>query len=115
MGNGCEFESQPFERLETLMNAYFFLTDQARFEFMRRLGWLSCIPREEKPIIESAMEADTLDYPALFVTPEPTPAHPAYEEDRKSKGVDRAALVRRAFPDAIRLFKDKIENGTSVV
>jgi len=115
LGNGYEFESQPFERLETLMNAYFFLTDQARFECMRRLGWLSGIPREEKPIIESAMAADTLDYPALFETPEPTPAHPAYEEDRTSKGVDRAALVRRAFPDAIRLFKNKIKNGTSVV
>lgn len=105
LGNGHDFEGQPFDRLTVLLNGYFFIMDQARFECMRRLGWLERIPREEQPIIEVIMESASYDYPSLLETPEPTPAHPAYADYLKGRDIERSALVRRSFPEAIRLFK----------
>jgi len=113
LGNGHDFETQAYERLSTLMNAYFFITDQARFECMRRLGWLERVPRADKPIIEVVMDSGTYDYMALLETPEPTPVHPAYEEDRQSRGIDRSALVRKHTPEAVRQFKERVQVGSS--
>ncbi len=109
LGTGHDFESQGYERLSTLLNAYFFMTDQARFEGMRRLGWVKSIPRADKSIIEVVMESASYDYPALLEAPEPTPAHPAYEEDRRSRGVDRAALVRKHIQEAIRQLTERVQ------
>ena len=113
LGTGHDFEAQAYDRLSILMNAYFFITDQARFECMRRLGWLERVPRAEKPIIEVVMDSGTYDYAALLEAPEPTPAHPAYEEDCQSRGIDRAALVRKHTPEAIRQFKERVQVAAS--
>lgn len=112
-GTGHDFESQPHDRLTLLLNAYFFITDQARFECMRRLGWLKRIPRENQSILEVILESEDYDYPALLETPEPTPAHPACAEYFKSRDIERPALVRQSFPEAIRRFKTELENKTS--
>ena len=114
LGSGHDFERQPFDRLSLLMNAYFFIMDQARFECMRRLGWLERIPREEQSIIEVIMESASYDYPALLETPEPTPAHPAYADYLNGRNLERSALVRRSFPEAIRLFKARLAKKTEV-
>ncbi len=112
LGTGYDFERQPYDRLTLLMNAYFFIIDQARFECMRRIGWLKRIPREEQSILEVIMESENYDYPTLMETTEPTPAHPAYAEYLKSCDLERSALVRKSFPEAIRLFKTEQERKT---
>lgn len=112
-GNGNDFEAQPFDRLITLLNAYYYLTDQARFECMRRLGWINATPRGDRSIIEAVMDSATYDYAALLEAPEPTPAHPAYEEDLKSKGLDRPALVRRYAPQALAEFAKKVNRAST--
>ncbi len=108
LGSGHDFEMQPFERLTMLLNAFFFITDQARFECMRRLGWLETIPRADRSIIDVVMDADTFEYASLLETPAPTPLHPAYAEDLQSRGIDRAALVRRHTVEAIERLKEKV-------
>jgi hypothetical protein len=113
LGNGHDFESQAFERLTILMNAYFFIVDQGRFELMRRLGWLATIPRAGRAIIEVVMDSASFDYAALLETPPPTPAHPAYQEDLQARGIDRAALVRKHTIEAIKLFKEKLARQSS--
>jgi hypothetical protein len=113
LGNGHDLEVQPFDRLSILLNAYFFITDQARFECMRRLGWIETIPRESKPIIDVVMESGTYDYPTLLEAPAPTQVHPAYEEDRRSRGIDRSALVRKHTPQALRQFKQALQEKES--
>jgi hypothetical protein len=80
---------------------------------MRRLGWLETIPRADKSIIEVVMESGDYDYPALLAAPQPGPAHPAYDEDCQSKGIDRSALVRRHTPEAIRQFKQRVREASS--
>lgn len=113
LGCGCDLECQQPERVATLLNAYFFITDQARFECMRRLGWVSSIPRGDQPIIQSVIQSDSYSYADLMETPPPTPAHPSYEEDLRGNGLDRAALVRKVSPDAVRLFKENHGRKTS--
>jgi hypothetical protein len=113
-GNGHEFESQSFDRLVTLLNAYFFITDQARFECMRRLGWVEAIPRGEQPIIEVVLDSNTYEYSSIMETPPPTLDHPAHGEDLQSRGIDRAALVRKHTVEAVRLFREKTERELSV-
>jgi hypothetical protein len=115
LGNGHDLEVQPFDRLSILLNAYFFITDQARFECMRRLGWIETIPRESKPIIEVVMESGIYDYPTLLEAPAPTQVHPAYEDDRRSRGIDRSALIRKHTPEAIRQFKQRVQGNTSAI
>jgi hypothetical protein len=115
LGNGHDLETQAFERLSILLNAYFFITDQARFECMRRLGWLETIPRADKSIIEVVMESGDYDYAALLATPEPTLVHPCYAEDCQSRGIDRSALVRKQTPEAIRQFKQRVQEASSAM
>jgi hypothetical protein len=110
-GNGHDFETQAFDRLTTLLNAFFFITDQAHFECMRRLGWIESIPRGDCSIIEVVLDSRTYEYTNLMETPPPTPEHPAYEEDVQGRGIDRAALVRKHTPEAVRLFKERVGRG----
>ncbi len=113
-GGGDDFETQTLDRLVMLFNAYFFLTDQARFECMRRLGWLETIPRADNPIMATVLDWGTYEYTALLETPKPTSAHPAYEEDRRSRGIDRAALIRKHSPQAIGQFKKRVAGASAV-
>jgi hypothetical protein len=115
LGNGYEFEMQPFERLTMLLNAYFFVTDQARFECMRRLGWLDTIPRADRSIIDVVMDTATFEYASFLETPPPTPLHPGYAEDAESRGIDRATLVRKQTVEAIRVFKERVGSDRSQV
>lgn len=112
LGSGHEFELQPFERLYTLLNVYFLITDQARFECMRRLGWLGTIPGGDKSLIELVLDPASYDYASLLETPAPTPMHPCYQKDLRCKGLDRAALVRRFAPQAIERFRAKLRKET---
>ncbi len=109
--SGHEFESQPFDRLATLLNAYFFITDQARFECMRRLGWIESIPGGDCSILDVVMDSRTYEYTCLMETPAPTPQHPAYDEDLRSRGMDRAAMVRKYTPEALGMFREKVSRG----
>jgi hypothetical protein len=109
--SGQEFESQPFDLLVKLLNAYFFITDQARFECMRRLGWIESIPRGDCSIIDLVMDPQTYEYTCLMEVPALTPQHPAYGEDLRSRGMDRAALVRKYTPEALGLFRAKAAQG----
>ncbi len=112
-GSGHDFETQHFDRLTMLMNAYFFIVDQARFECMRRLEWLTTIPRADRSIIAVVMDPASYEYASLVETPEPARAHPAFEEDMRSGGIDRPALVRKHTPRAIELFREKVRMSES--
>jgi hypothetical protein len=61
------------------------------------------------------MESGTYDYAALLEAPEPTPAHPAYEVDCQSRGIDRSALVRKHTPEAVRRFKERVQEESSAM
>ena len=109
LGNGHDFESQAFERLTILMNAYFFIMDQGTVGAACDAwdGWKPS--RADRPIIEVVMDSASFDYAALLETPPPTPAHPAYQEDLQARGIDRAAMVTTT-PSRPSIFKGKPES-----
>lgn len=108
LGHGEAFESQDLDTLCRLLNGYFYLIDQARFEIMARLGWVDRPAAAKKPLLEAACDRTIYDTAALAETPAPLPAHPGYEEDRLGAGMERPVLVRKAVPEAIRLFRETL-------
>lgn len=108
LGRGYEFESLPSHQLLPLLDVHLFITDQVRFECMRRLGWIENILQEGRPIIEQVLDAASPKYSGMLETPGPTRKHPAYREDLKAKGFDRGVLIRRHIPDALRQFKRRL-------
>jgi hypothetical protein len=42
-----------------------------------------------------------------------TQEHPAYEENVRARGIDQAALVRKHTPEAIELFREKMQPQSS--
>ena len=109
LGKGDEFESLTGDSITNLLNIYFFLTDQIRFECMRRLEWIEKVPLAEKSIIETIMDLKSGKYPYCIDPPAPGETHPCYKEDHESSGVDRASLVRQYIPDAINAFRKKTQ------
>jgi hypothetical protein len=115
LGCGYEFESLPSHQLLPLLDVHLFITDQLRFECMRRLGWIENILQKGKPIIEQVLDAAKPQPAVILETPRPNRKHPAYREYLKATSFDRGALIRRHIPDAIRQFKKRLaeKNGRS--
>lgn len=109
LGSGWEFEALPGETLMALLDDYFFLVDQVRFETLRRIGWLEEIPYGERPIIEQALGAQRLRYSALVEPLAATNRHPAYEAILESSAMEIAREVRSCIPQAIEVFRREIE------
>jgi len=110
LGSGYEFEALPADKLMPLLDIYFILIDQVRFECMRRLGWIEEISMGEKSIIQTIKDAGQGLHPALLKLPMITSKHPAYEDLFKGQEMDHRALIRKYIPDAVKQFKRKIED-----
>lgn len=106
LGRGYELEALPAQQLLPLLDVCLFITDQVRFECIRRLGWIENSIQEGKPIIEQVLDTK---YSVILETPAPGRQHPAYREYLKSKSFDRGVLIRRHIPDALKAFQKKLE------
>jgi hypothetical protein len=109
LGSGLEFESLPAEKLLPLLDIYFLLIDQVRFECMRRLGWVEEIPYGDHPLITLIQDCSRGHYNTLTAAPGLSPDHPDYPEYARLSKLDQGVFVRKAIPEAIRIFKKKIE------
>jgi hypothetical protein len=108
LGSGYEFESLPSEKLIPLLDVYFILIDQVRFECMRRLGWVYEIPLGDKPIIGLIRDFKPGVSPTLTDTPELYPNHPAYPEYALLNEIEKRAYIRRMIPEAVKQFQVKV-------
>jgi hypothetical protein len=109
LGSGYEFESLPSEKLIPLLDIYFLLIDQVRFECMRRLGWVYEIPLGNKPIIGLVVEYKQGYSPSLVDTPKLNPDHLAYPEYALLNETEKRAVIRRLIPEAVKQFEEKIK------
>ena len=110
LGSGYEFESLPPDQLLPLLDIYFILIDQVRFECMRRLGWVNEIPLGNKPIIGLIKDSKPGVISTLTETPRPTPKHPAYPEYCLLKEMEKMACIRRTIPEAVKQFQEKMKS-----
>lgn len=109
LGRGFEFESLPAEKLLPLLDAYFLLIDQVRFECLRRLGWIEEIPLGERPLIPLIRDYERGNYNTLTISPKLSPHHPSFPEYSRLPELDQRVFVRKSIPEAVRLFKQKTE------
>jgi hypothetical protein len=109
LGNGYEFESLPPTKLLPLLDIYFILIDQIRFECMRRLGWVEEIPFAGKPIIHLIRDYEQEGNPYLMIPPKLNQAHPGYPEYAQLPDSDQRLFIRKTIPEAVKKLKEKIK------
>lgn len=114
---GCTLKSLPSDILSTLMDIYFFIKDQIRFECMRRIGWVSDVPYSDKSIIEIIFDLNKRTFPGLMPPPVLTYYHPGYLENREANNLEQSGIARKYIYEAVKTFRLEIkrrnENGCS--
>ncbi len=108
LGSGYEFESLPPETVSALLDPFFLITDQIRFECLRRLNWTRPSPAAAKPIVELVLDIQDKIPPEFLEVPQVTPQHPAYLLLRPNSLMEQAVLIRRLLPEAISQFRENI-------
>jgi hypothetical protein len=111
LGSGYEFESLPSEKLLPLLDIYFLLIDQVRFECMRRLGWIEEIPFGDQALIFLIRNYGQGNYNALTAPPKLSSQHPSYPMYARLSKMEQGVFVRKTIPEAIQAFKDQMSKS----
>jgi hypothetical protein len=111
LGSGYEFESLPSEKLLPLLDVYFILIDQVRFECMRRLDWVQEIPLGNQPIIPLIRAFRQGSNLALVEPPKLARQHPAYPDYSRLSEIEQRVFLRKIIPEAVKQFKEKTQGG----
>jgi hypothetical protein len=109
LGSGYEFESLPPDTVSALLDPFFLITDQIRFDCLRRLGWALSSAAVENPIVGLVLEIRDRIPLELMEIPRPTPQHPAYSLLKSDSLMEREVLIRRLLPEAVNRFREKIK------
>jgi hypothetical protein len=110
LGSGLEFQDLSPRDLTPLLDLYFLLIDQVRFECMRRLGWVPEVPLAQIPIIGLIRQAKRGGFSPLMQTPSLSLHHPGYATYSHLTEMEKQAFIRRTIPEAVRLFEEKIKS-----
>lgn len=107
LGSAFEFhELSPKDKMR-VMDAYLFLLDRTRFEWMKRLGWLDGFPGEECQIVELVIDYEELSSRLQTHPPTLSRKHPLYEEFQSLNAGQREELIRKLIPDALKQIEDQ--------
>lgn len=111
LGTGTRFHFLENPDKMALMDVTLFFLDQLRFEAMRRLGWVEESSATRIPLVELVVEFPTRFMLDKHRTPNISPAHPQYGKYLETFEGDRAAFIRRLIPEALEIFREKLEKG----
>ncbi|MFW6127490.1 MAG: hypothetical protein ACOC6K_04685 [Thermodesulfobacteriota bacterium] len=113
LGGALRFRLDDLESSTKLriMDAAFALMDRARFEIMRRLGWVNEIPGENAPLIALVQQAWEEGSDLARQVPRLAPDHPDYPAYQKLGSIDQGTAVRRLIPRAIAQFRNQIKGS----
>jgi hypothetical protein len=111
LGSGYEFESLAPDQVGALLDPFFLLTDQFRFECLRRLGWAYPSPASMLPLVDLVLQIRERIPVDFLGTPELTPAHPAYPLLKRPSLLEHAVFLRRHLPEAVKEFRERIQKG----
>lgn len=103
------FDSLDKRRQLLVMDIHLFLADQARFEMMRRLGWLENLPGGSFPLTEMVADFERVRTACKGLTPELSASHPGYEAFQQFTRGDKEVFIRQMLQDAIAAFERKLE------
>lgn len=97
----------PSNRILRLLDLYFLILEGARFECMRRIGWVEPSPLSNTPILAPLLLCHGRASRGLLKSPRLTRLHPGYTEDNRGLGIDRKAVSRRNIQESIQVLRRK--------
>ncbi|MBW1713120.1 MAG: hypothetical protein JRJ59_08245 [Deltaproteobacteria bacterium] len=102
VAQGQSFDSLDGRVKMAVLDSYVALLDQLRFECLRRLGWIVSYPGQGRPLVEVALEPESVRQagPAL----EMSPHHPDQPEFELRRETDGEVVVRQLIPSAVETF-----------
>ncbi len=103
LGSGFVFNELHPDKKLIVIDRHLFLLDRARYEFMKRLGWLISYPGEEYSIVDLIIDFDTLAPDIQAKPPLLSSAHPAFEEYSGMDIIEKEQAVRKLIPEALKL------------
>lgn len=105
LGRGITFHYLDKADKMAVLDAYFVLLDQLRFEAMHRLGWLTDYPGRELPVALMALSPGSVKNRAGRM--EVATDHPAHAEFEKRRRYDGEVVVRQLIPRALTEFIER--------
>lgn len=110
LGLGAAPKFHYLDREEQMMvvDIHLFLVDQVRFEVMRRLGWLENFTCERYRLLEMVQDFNKVKLRCKDNQPELLESHPDYFSYKKLTRMDREVFIRRMFPKALEIYKEKL-------
>jgi hypothetical protein len=105
MGRGRQFSALNKESQLRVVDIHLFLSDQMRFEMMRRLGWVESFPAADHLLV--ALVADFEKHREACRKHPPTLSHSRtdYDQYASLSPRDREGFVRRLLPSALEAFR----------
>ena len=108
LGTGYDFEVQTPAKFTELLDIFFLLVDQSRFECMRRIGWIDTTPLGGRSIINLILKIYDGEALKHLKVNHVNDSHPALGCE---EGFDLEVQVRKYTLDAIEAFRQQIEDS----
>ncbi|MBW2063069.1 MAG: hypothetical protein JRI95_16115 [Deltaproteobacteria bacterium] len=109
LGAGMKFPHLDAKTKMAVLDVYFFLADQVRWECMRRLGWVKGFAGEEYSLVELILNYKEIKSQFSPKYPRLTETHPDYEEFMQHQQLEGEAMVRRLIPIALAFLEKKVQ------
>jgi len=104
LGPGTKFSYLDQKTQMEVVDIHLFLSDQTRFEMMRRLGWLDSFVPFDLPLMELVLNSERMKTESRETPPRLSPDHPGYDEYAQLTIRDRESFIRRLLPKALERF-----------
>ena len=107
LGPGTKFSYLDQKTQMRVVDVHLFLSDQMRFEMMRRLGWVDAFVSSGQPLMALVMDCEKMKSKSRETPPQLSSDHPGYVEYKQLTIRDRESFIRRLLPEALERFPRK--------
>lgn len=107
LGPGTKFSYLDQKTQMAVVDIHLFLSDQARFEMMRRLGWVDLFITCDLPLMALVLNCEKMKTESRDTPPRLSSDHPGYGEYAQLTVRDRESFIRRLLPEALERFPRK--------
>jgi len=108
-GTGMKFQYLDAKSKMEVLDVFFYMADQFRWECMRRLGWVKGFAAEEYPLVELILNYKEIKKEFSPKYPQLTEHHPNYAEFIRNRQFEGEAIVRRLIPIALAFLEKKVQ------
>jgi hypothetical protein len=106
LGSGFEFNELNSDEKMMVVDLHLFLLDRIRFEFMKRLGWLSSYPGDDLTLVELVVRFDEIGQILQSRIPDLAPSYEGYSAFASMNELEKKEFVRKLIPQALKKARD---------